>query len=182
MDRFVSNIRPYVPGCSDLWIEREVLSSAIEFCERSGAYTAIISQSVSKGDVSLVVAVPVDTDLVAIDKIVVGDIPTYAVDNEGNTVYFDGAAASDQTWDIYVSLKPLRDAVELPDILHNDWYQTIAAGAKANLMIMPGKPWTNPQMAMVHGGFFDDGVNNASKKAFYKNMPSEKRIARRMGI
>lgn len=70
----------------------------------------------------------------------------------------------------------------LPDILYNDWYQTIAAGAKAKLMIMPGKPWTNLKAVGVHADVFDTGVKSAMKKAFIKNLPTEKRISRRMGI
>ncbi len=32
MEKFISHIRPYVPGCPDAWVAREVLGAAIEFC------------------------------------------------------------------------------------------------------------------------------------------------------
>ncbi len=182
MIRFVTTVLRDVPGCPNALIKEEVLSSAIEFCESSGIYTAKLTESVLKDAESLTITVPANTGLVEINNIVVDGIATYEIYADGTTIDFDGKAISDYDMDVYVSLKPLRSATELPDILYNDWYQTIAAGAKAKLMVMPEKPWTNPKFAGLHSGVFEDGAKSAMRKAFAKNMPTEKRISRRMGI
>ena len=182
MIRFISTVLPDVPGCPNALIKNEVLSSAIELCERSSIYTVKLTEQVLKDAESLTLTLPVNTGLVEINKIVVDDVTTYEIDNDGTTIDFDGKAASDYTMAVYVSLKPLRNATALPDILFNDWYQTIAAGAKAKLMVMPEKPWTNLKVAGLHSQVFDSGANSAMKKVFAKNMPTEKRISRRMGI
>ena len=182
MNRFVTTVLRDVPGCPNALIKEEVLTAAIECCEKSGIYTTKLTESVSKDDESLTITVPEKTGLVEINKIVVDEVTTYEIDNDGTTIDFDGKAVCDYIMDVYVSLKPLRSATDLPDILYNDCYQTIAAGAKAKLMVMPEKPWTNPQLASVHAGIFDTGAKSAMRKLFLKNMPTEKRISRRMGI
>lgn len=182
MIRFITTVLRDVPGCPNSLIKEEVLSSAIEFCESSGIYTAKLTESVLKAAESLTITVPANTALVEINKIVVGEVTTYEIDNDGATIDFDGKAATDYDMEVYVSLKPLRSATELPDILYNDWYQTIAAGAKAKLMVMPEKPWTNLKVAGLHGSLFENGASAATRKAFLRNLSTEKRISRRMGI
>lgn len=182
MIRFVTTVLRDVPGCPNSLIKEEVLSSAIEFCEKSGIYTTKLEESVYKDDESLTITMPTDTCLVEINKIVVGEVTTYEIDNDGTTIDFDGEANLDYDMNVYVSMKPLRSATALPDILYNNWYQSIAAGAKAKLMFMPEKPWTNPQLASVHASIFDTGVKEAMRKTVLKNLPTEKRISRRMGI
>ncbi len=182
MIRFITTVLRDVPGCPNALIKEEVLSSAIEFCERSGIYTTKLTESVSKDAESHTITLPTNTGLVEINKIVVGEDTTYEIENDGTTIDFDGKAATDYDMAVYVSLKPLRNATALPDILYNDWYQSIAAGAKVKLMVMPEKPWTNPKAAGLHSQVFETDVNSAMKKVFAKNMPTEKRISRRMGI
>ena len=182
MNRFITTVLRDVPGCPNALIKEEVLSSAIEFCEKSGIYKAKLTESVLKDAESLTITVPANTALVEFNKIVVDEVTTYEIDNDGTTIDFDGKAATDYTMAVYVSLKPLRSVTALPDALYNDWYQTIAAGAKAKLMVMPEKPWTNPKFAGLHAQVFESGAKSAMRTAFLKNMPTEKRISRRMGI
>lgn len=182
MIRFVTTVLRDVPGCPNALIKEEVLSSAIEFCERSGIYTTKLTESVLKDAETHDITVPENTGLVDINKIVVDDVTTYEIDNDGVTIDFDGKAASNYTMAVYVSLKPLRSATALPDFLFNDWFQPIAAGAKAKLMVMPEKPWTNPKAFGVHAQVFESGVGSAMQRAITKDMLTEKRISRRMGI
>jgi hypothetical protein len=68
-----------------------------------------------------------------------------------------------------VALKPTRDATKGPDFLFNDYYEGICAGAKGRLMLMKGKPWTDPQAAALHIGLFNEKITEANvrrSKAF----------------
>jgi len=50
----------------------------------------------------------------------------------------------------------------VPAFLHSRYSETIAAGAIARLLVMPQQPFTNPDLAMLHGRRFDQGVDNAN--------------------
>ena len=59
---------------------------------------------------------------------------------------------------------PSEDITEIDDAFYARWGRAIESGAKAELMMMVGKPWTNPQMAGVHAQIFDAAINNAVRK------------------
>ena len=48
-----------------------------------------------------------------------------------------------------VVLEPTRDATALPDHVLDLYGETIANGTIASLMLLPGQPFSNPQMAGV---------------------------------
>lgn len=48
---------------------------------------------------------------------------------------------------IEATLRPTRDCTEGPDVLYNDYLETIVLGALAYLYAIPGKPWTNLEHA-----------------------------------
>lgn len=59
---------------------------------------------------------------------------------------------------------PSNDITEVDDAFYDRWGKSIESGAKAELMMMVGKPWTNPQMAGVHAKIFDAAINSAIRK------------------
>lgn len=59
---------------------------------------------------------------------------------------------------------PGDDITTVSDLFYARWGKAIESGAKAELMMMVGKPWTNPQMAGVHAMIFDTAINRAIRK------------------
>lgn len=57
--------------------------------------------------------------------------------------------------------------------------ETLIAGAKARLMEMPGKPWSNPGLAGYNKGLFDVGVAKARIDFELSNVPSEMKVRQR---
>lgn len=49
---------------------------------------------------------------------------------------------------VWACLKPSHDAIETEDFLYIDHREAIADGAKAYLMALTGKPWSNPMRAL----------------------------------
>ena len=179
MDRFVNTVRRDVPGCPNPLIKEEVLSAAIEFCQRSWKYTQDITVSVAAGDETVTVTLPAGTGIVGINHTEVDDIKDYQVDYDGVVITLRDKATGAYSMTVNVALKPLPTVTALPDFLFNDYYQAIAAGAKAKLMIMPGKEGTNPEYANLHSEVFQTGVRGAMRKVFQKTMPTEKRVENR---
>jgi hypothetical protein len=99
-----------------------------------------------------------------------GSVPQYVTQAESNTVRVIPAA--DGTLALTLFLMPVNGSsfaadadgnmVDLydvvPDFLYLQHAEAIAAGAIARLMSMPGKDWTNPQLAAVHAARFHDSA------------------------
>lgn len=64
-----------------------------------------------------------------------------------------------------VALKPSRSATTVDDVLYEDYVEGIAAGAKYRLMVSPGKPYTNPQLAAAHMDLYRQSTNVARQRA-----------------
>lgn len=71
-----------------------------------------------------------------------------------------------------VALKPTRAATSVEDVLLEDYAETIASGALYRLMMSAGKPYTNNEMAAVHKGLFQQGINMARQRATHGQVRS----------
>ena len=60
-----------------------------------------------------------------------------------------------------VSYKPTRTATTIDDGLLDDYQDALLAGARAKLMMQPGKAWSNPQLAQMNGQLFAREIVNA---------------------
>ena len=71
-----------------------------------------------------------------------------------------------------VALKPSRAAESVESVLLEDYAETIASGALYRLMMSAGKPYTNNEMAAVHKGLFQQGINVARQRATHGQVRS----------
>lgn len=62
---------------------------------------------------------------------------------------------------ILCALKPTRASTSFPTWIYERYVNVIAHGAKAKLMEVPKKPYSDPQLAGYHMGKFHDGVSEA---------------------
>lgn len=168
MDRFSAHIRPYVPGCSDPWITRAVLDSAIRFCTASRIWQQKTTHTVLVGEDTISLTLPAES---ALEDVKVSESWRGRADYtlSGTTITFDDVFSTQTDITVTSFLKPSRDAVDLPDILHNDWFEGVFAGAIADLMLMSGKPWSNPAMASVNQTRYLYSVGQAALKSRTQN-------------
>jgi hypothetical protein len=61
-----------------------------------------------------------------------------------------------------VTVKPSDSASGIPDAQAYQYRDAIADGAKARLMLMPKKPWTNPELGGVASGMFEAAITSAA--------------------
>jgi len=64
-----------------------------------------------------------------------------------------------------VALKPTRSSLEVEDAIFEEYAEAIAGGALFRLQASPAKAYTNPEMAVVNKGLFDQGINVARQRA-----------------
>lgn len=78
-----------------------------------------------------------------------------------------------------VALVPLRDSTKFDDFLYEQWGEYIACGAKARLMLTPGKPYTNQDAASVNQARYMTALNDARQRAIRGNVRSDLSIKMR---
>lgn len=71
-----------------------------------------------------------------------------------------------------VALKPTRASESVESVILEDYAETIASGALYRLMMSAGKPYTNAELAAVHKGLFQQGINVARQRATHGQVRS----------
>jgi hypothetical protein len=68
-----------------------------------------------------------------------------------------------------VALKPTQTATDASDFLFNDWHEEIGHGAKARLMAIPNKEWSNPNAVLYHVNQYKSALTRGRTKALKGN-------------
>jgi hypothetical protein len=181
MDRFIDYVMPEVPGCPQPLIKQELLRVAISFCTDSWIWQLDEEHEVLDGNSTI-------TLTIASGQAVTGC--QLSIDGSGfneytrsaETVTLDDARTADTTFDTTVFLKPTRAATALPDILYNDWFEAIEAGAISNLMLMPKKKWFNSRGALLQKKIYLHGLGEAKIKARKTNSQTRLTVHQRIFV
>lgn len=93
----------------------------------------------------------------------VGNISAYYMLSDMTIKVLPKPAAEDEgkILKVYVVYMPGLDATEMPSDLMDRNAETLINGAKANLMAMPGQPWSNPNLASFYLSKYTEGVTKA---------------------
>lgn len=166
---FLPRVMPFVPGCAEPTAEQYVREAAIEFCRRTKAWREADEFDITPTTLELV-CVPPYADLHEIEDMRFDGRPLKAV--SWPTVWRDHGAGPPRTFSqvglngiridppgtgklqVSMFLKPSDKADYLPDILLHHFAQVIADGALARILMLPDKPYTNPQSAAAFGAAF----------------------------
>lgn len=184
-------VLPDVPGCSQKVAKNAIRNAAIEFCERTLAWkvdldplNAVANQAaypfeppantrvvrllnVWYNGKRLTPKTPADLDdlyanwpsaigtplyytQLSPDEVILVPMPNAALAN--------GIAQK-------VALKPTRASTGLEEYLYEKYLEEIAAGAKARLMLMQKKPWSNTAMGAANQALFEDAIASARYRA-----------------
>lgn len=188
---FMPDIAPWVGGCPTIMIEQAILNATIEFCRESlwwrvdhDPITAM--PSVSEYDLSApsgsAIIRPVSAtfegdDLPPKDTNWLDANVTDWQTDEGNIYYFNVPSHGTvrlvripeklylNALRVRMALMPSRTATTIDDTIYNHHYETIGHGAKARLMAVPDKPWSNPGEAAYYAGLFEQAVSKARIEA-----------------
>lgn len=180
IDEFLTSVLPDVPGCPESLASEMVLEAAITLCKRSRVLKEALDPIdvvaaqrdytlSTYGDTVVIEPVSVLYDSVRLDAVqeaILDDMaPTwrlsdgpfgyYTVLNPGTlTLAFSPSVGVTGGLRVTVSVRPSNQSVALPDVLYNEYSGTIADGAKALLMVIPGKAWSNPALGDYYDGKF----------------------------
>ena len=185
-------VLPHVPGCPEMVATLNLRLSAIDFCERTKCWRHVATETLVDGDLIVVTpdfasiheiehAEMNGTDLIPIaytdstnSKFQAGSAPRYITQVNPGTLMVLPEGAGDLTVSLF--LKPRNDEDygrgdldgianyfdQIPEFIHQQHGEAIAAGAIARLMIQPGTPWSAPPTAAFWQSMFMDKANRTT--------------------
>lgn len=190
-----SRILPFVPGCPEPAVDQAVMDAAFEFARKTQLVFTIeapIPLVDSQATYQLPAVSGLDTDLIRgvylgareLDQVTPTSLrdrlPNWqtAESNEPTiyscfgaagtiTVYPKPVGVTGQALRIVASWVPSFTAATLPDELVSTYGRDIAEGAKALLMMMPERKWTNLPLAGVAQGKFDTAISEGRIRAIH---------------
>lgn len=181
-ESFFHHVQPHLPGCPEVVIENHLRDAAIDFCERSEVWTyRSAGQATSAGASDYFVDIPSGSLLENVVSLFVENsllkrvsvlhkpqnqsapqgMPEMYSMLEDQQVRFFPTPDREYAIQTTVVLKPKLSASGVENFIFETHGRTIACGAIASLAIIPGKEWTNPELASYYRGKFLMGVDDA---------------------
>jgi len=191
---FFPYIQPHVPGCPEMTIELHLQEAAVDFCERSSAWRVDFDDGFTvRGISDYEVGVPNRTLLENVLHLSVDGRP---LRKAADTHTFTNASGEPDAFSIYQDtmvrfyptpdgkyafkatgvLKPSLGATGVEDFLYNTHGRAIAFGALGKLLNIPGKEWTNPELAAYYNARAAKAADNAKGRDMARG---EMRVATR---
>jgi hypothetical protein len=187
---FLDHVLTHLKGAPIALVEHELRNAAIQFCEAAPVWVEDFTPiNVTPSGEDYVVTLPAGVELVrVVNAWFMGGELVRKTPGE-LTVLYDHWRAQTGTPQFWTQLKfdrltlvprqnvteaeaitglaqckPGAEATGVPDEVYAQWYMSIVHGALAQLLAMPEKPWSQPQLAQYHGGLFAAGILAATAK------------------
>lgn len=190
VEAFLPFVLPHVPGCPVVAAKQAIVSAAIEFCERSRVWQTVPSTSTldvvanqsayavpvpAEGNSAMVLELWLDGRLLTplshqdlqgrfgVNWLTVTGSPIHYTQFDQDAVILVPKPVAGLTGGLLLRacFKPARTAATLPAILFNQYVEGVAAGAVLRLLLTPGKPWTQPELAGPNAEQYNAEINRA---------------------
>lgn len=185
-------VLPHVAGCPDPVALSQIVNAAIRFCRETKIYQRELDKQTILPNVSIYDVSPPDDQTVVSEilELRIAGLRANPVTLDNLNEQFEdwpNRTGTPTTFffpnkeqvqlvvtpnlkimnGLYMraALYPAPTATTLDDEIFNRYYQEIAEGAISNIMALPGKPYSNPQLAMVHGNLFESCITNRAIEA-----------------
>jgi len=203
-ETLLPEILPMVAGCPDTLIENNIRASAIDFCERSGAYQLELDPITTVANIheydleapsgttvhKIMWATfdgkdlePISTNLLEQRK------PNWRdADNAGKPEYYVKQSSS-LVWLVptpnvtmvsstilRAQLKPTHSSTACDEQIMNEYRDAIVNGALFRLLRMPNQDWYDPSGAQMYGALYAEAITKAERKARH----ADEGVARRV--
>lgn len=195
IDALLPQLLVELPGCPESLVASALVRACIEFCRNSEAWELTLDPiTLVEGEHTYDLGSPAGAQLVTIKNVWVGAnalrpvtqadlqrvLPDWqsALGNEpafymgtpdwlSVRVYPIPSSPVDTPMVVRAVFAPWLSARSLPDAIATRYFETLCAGAKATLMLVPQRAWSNPQLAVVYATQFAEGITNARNEALH---------------
>jgi hypothetical protein len=178
---------PELPGIDTALLDTSLRDVAIDFCEQTwcivtaldsistvaGTYEYQLDSTESGMEVFAIKMAWIDSAPVAAESM--DDLwgantdwrtyqgkPLYYAQQDFQNILLYPVPDAVYTLDTVGALRPTINSLGVPDRMFADYRKVIVAGAKANLMAQPTKPWSNPQLADFYAKQYQGGITSAT--------------------
>jgi hypothetical protein len=173
-------VLPELVGCSTMLAEMQLRAAVIDLCRRAKVWAYEDDPTTtSPGERNYDLSAPAGSTIVEVKAMFVdGDAVDPASTNFDNPAVLGKPETFRQlTPEAFVlwptpdteypltmelTLAPSRASSGFPSWIAEKYHDAIVAGAKSRLMLMPGNPWTNLQIAAAYRSLFESEVGTAS--------------------
>jgi len=190
-ESLLPSILPIVSGCPDTLVENNIRSAVIELCEKASVYQAELDPLTTVGNIyeydleppsgttvqKILWITHQGKDLEPITSTLLeqrlpkwragNGVPEYYVQQGSSLVWLAPIPTTTGVSSTIVRtvLKPTHTSTACDNDVMNDYRDTIINGALFRLLRIPNQDWTDLQIAGVYGQLFNEGVENAERKA-----------------
>lgn len=190
IEDLLPQVLPYAPGCAEPTAIQHLRDAAERLCMRTRCWRHIDTFK-TQGSEHEILCVPSYADLFEIEwarfndrelepKTPAGDMlfhdcgdPRYITQVNPTCVSIEPNAVGELT--ISMFLKPSLTADVLPSFMFSEFARALGDGALSTLLLIPNQPFTNPQMAAVFEGKFQ----NVLDRNFAYNLRGQQRARKR---
>jgi hypothetical protein len=186
---WIPQVQPYLPNCPRAVMIVAIRQSAIDFCQKSMFWRMEMEPLITVAGIrEYELDFPPETIVVSVRAMTYDGRPIKEKDIDELDACRSHWRTDQGTPDAFVyrdpatvllskepqesvelaatlALKPTQTALTCGDILFDEYMNGIAAGAIAQLMLQPGKPWTQPQLAATFGASYTADVEQARVRA-----------------
>lgn len=185
LDVFLPKIMPYVPGCPEPTAFAGIIKAAQEFCERTRLWRDEDTFTLTPTSCNVVCA-PEGADLFEIENalldgsrlepISLSDLdrkyPRWREMDTGQGQWITQIEHGSVvvvpkcrgTLHLSTFLRPSEEADQLPDFLSRNYRQCIADGALAEILMLPGQPFTDPSRAQFYSMRFEAKLSELTNR------------------
>lgn len=186
LDVFLPKILPSAMGVSEPTALDAVRDTIAEFCKRTRLWRFDEEFDVSTAD-SQAIAAPYGALLLDIERVNFngckldptstqwldshvcdwrtadpsGNPKWYTQTTPGTITLVPAAAGTVRVW---ATLQLSQDAEQAPDFIADEHRETIAHGALGRILMLPGKPYSNPSLAQARQALFERDIDGLKSK------------------
>lgn len=180
-----------VPGCPGPYVYSAIAKTARDLCDKAGIWKyQSQTANMADGTSEITLTIPATADLVSVEYILFDSAELIQTSErelsswdedwrtaEGDPTHFYTKMPSDKVrlypipnrtvssaFQYELTLKPKLTATSLDDWMCEQFGETIQAGAVYELLVMPGRPWSNPELAAHNRQRYRAGLYEARHK------------------
>ena len=204
IDDLVKFVRIETPGILDEIIVQAIAAAAMDFCTKTRVWDEFSSPvALVDGQSQYAMAAPADARVLSIGDVWAADreltpitmaalvnvLPNWQTAQGSQPQTFNAArdwnaitlfpmpmGAQGAGLTFRAQYAPRITSTTLPDVLADRFHDALIAGAKSRLMAQVNVGWSNPQMAIHHGGIYDQAVAQARIDQILERVPSSIRV------
>ena len=157
----VTGINEYESADLDIPVGSELNHILDFFCEVGESTAQLSEKSLTRLEPKSLIGKPSLFDMYGSGK------PKYYSQKDQETILI--APTPNQNYSLYAlySLKPTATATTIPNIIVNEYQETIVHGALYRLQMMKDSPWSDVQAADLNKRMYDKGEEQAVRKTKY---------------